>query len=142
MKMKEKLKTELQRLGLMPIEEEFGIVFKYQMLNYIFFDSSEDDDYLNICVPYVFEVDEDNILRVFAAVNNCNKILKVVKVVVNDDHVWACYEAKLPKDISLEDVLIYAVHSLFVAHLEFVEQYEKLLLPEDDDLAEAATLCS
>ena len=35
MKMKEKLKTELQRLGLMPIEEEFGIVFKYQMLNYI-----------------------------------------------------------------------------------------------------------
>ena len=57
MKMKEKLKTELQRLGLMPIEEEFGIVFKYQMLNYIFFDSSDDDDYLNICVPYAFEVD-------------------------------------------------------------------------------------
>lgn len=142
MKMKEKLLAELLKQGLMPIQEEFGIVFKYQMVNYIFFEDDEDDDYLNICVPYILEVNEDNMPCVFAAVNHINKLLKVVKMVINDDHVWACYEAKLPNDAPLEGVLTFAVHSLFIAHQEFIEQYEKLSQSDENDEVAQPTLCS
>lgn len=45
MKLVDKVMVELQKLGLLPQKEEFGIAFKYQMVNYIYLDN-DDEEYI------------------------------------------------------------------------------------------------
>ncbi len=125
MKMTDKVLAELQKQGFLPQREDFGIVFKYQMVNYLYFENKEDDEYFNLYIPYIFEVDKENMADVLTTINAINNAMKVVKLVVNDDHVWACFEEELPKDASLEDVLPYAVATLFHAREQFYEQLKK-----------------
>ncbi len=125
MKMTDKMLEELQKQGFLPQREDFGIVFKYQMVNYLYFENKEDDEYFNLYIPYIFEVDKENMADVLTTINAINNEMKVIKLVVNDDHVWACFEEELPKDASLEDILPYAVGTLFHARQQFYEQLKK-----------------
>lgn len=125
MKMIDKVMDELQKQGLLPQREEFGIVFKYQMTNFLYLEDKEDEGYFSLYAPYIFEVDEENLTDVLMTVNAINNAMKVVKLVVNDDHVWACFEEKLPKDACLEDVLPYAVVTLSHSRQQFYDQLKK-----------------
>ncbi len=125
MKMIDKVLEELQKQGFLSQREDFGLTFKYQMTNYLYLEDKEDEDYFSLYVPYIFEVDKENMADVYTVINTINNAVKVVKLVVNDDHVWACFEEKLPKDAGLEDVLPSAVTTLFYARQQFYEELKK-----------------
>jgi hypothetical protein len=125
MKMIDKVMEELQKQGFLPQREDFGIAFKYQMTNYLYLEDKEDEDYFSLYAPYIFEVDSENMADVLVTINAINNAMKVIKLVVNDDHVWACFEEKLPKDANLEDIIPYAVVTLFHARQQFYEQLKK-----------------
>ena len=125
MKMIDKVMKELQKHGLLPERKEFGIAFKYQMTNYLYLDDSDDEDYFSLYAPYIFEVDSENMTDVLVTVNAINNAMKVVKLVVVDDHLWACFEEKLPKDANVENIITYAVVILFHARQQFYEQLKK-----------------
>ncbi len=125
MKMTDKVLEELQEQGFLPQRVDFGIVFKYQMVNYLYFENKNDDEYFNLYIPYLFEVDKENMADVLTAINAINNAIRVVKLVVNDDHVWACFEEELPKDASLEDIVPYALVTLFHAREQFYEELKK-----------------
>lgn len=125
MKLIDKVMKELQEQGFLPKREEFGIAFKYQMTYYICLEDEEDEDYFSLYAPYIFEVDSENMSDVFVAINAVNNAMKVIKLVVNDDHVWACFEEKLPKDANLEEIVPYAVVTLSRARQQFYEQLKK-----------------
>lgn len=126
MKMIDKVFEELQKQGFLPQRENFGIAFKYQMLNYLYLEDKDDEDYFSLYAPYIYEVDEDNVADVLATINTINNAMKVVKLVVNDNHVWACYESKIPKEVNLEDIVPYTIVTLFQSRHQFYKQLKNV----------------
>ena len=126
MKMIDTVMEVLQKQGLLPQREEFGIIFKYQMANFLYLFEENDENYFSMYMPYIFEVDEENIDDVLKAINIVNNEMKVLKLVVNDDNVWCCFEEKLTKNTDLEEIVSYAVISLFQAQIKFFESLKKV----------------
>ena len=119
MKMKEKVLLELKKLGLMPEDQEGNILFKYQMLPYLYLNDADDEDYYALYVPYVQEVTDENEYEVLKAMNECNNSIKSVKLVNNGGHVWIGYELRIPPDADLSGLVEYTVRGLYGAWLKF-----------------------
>ena len=115
MKMIDKVMEELQRQGLVPSIEDFGIAFKYQMKTFLCFKNEDDGEYFTMYMPY-------NELEVLRAMNAINHAMKVVKLIINEHDVWVCFEEELPKDASVEDIVPFAIVTLFQACQRFYEQ--------------------
>ena len=112
----------LQGEGLMPSKDEDGdIVFKYQMNNYIIFDTPDDEPYLQIALPRIYDVTDDNLVEVLAACNNINRTMKVAKTIITGDNrsVWAVYETIL--DPVYDDFLPRALNILVETQKNFYE---------------------
>lgn len=117
----------LQGEGLMPSKDEDGdIVFKYQMNNYIIFDTSDDEPYLQIAMPHIYDVTDDNLVEVLAACNNINRTMKVAKTIITGDcrSVWAVYEKILDSNPVYDDFLPRALNILVETQKNFYEVVE------------------
>lgn len=119
MKTNEKVLLELKKLGLMPEEHEGNILFKYQMLSYLYLNDADDEDYYAMYMPYVQEITEDNEYEVLKVMNECNNSMKSVKLVNNDGHVWIGYELRLPPDADLSGIVEHTVIGLYGAKMKF-----------------------
>lgn len=95
MKTIEKVFEALKSEGLVPSMEEFGIAFKFQMTNYIYMQDENDEEFFNMLIPNIFDVNEENEYDVLRAVNAVNNSMKVVKLVVSGDSIWVCFENEL-----------------------------------------------
>lgn len=126
MKMIDKVFEELKRQGVVPTMEDFGIMFKYQMTNYLCLIDKEDEEYFNMYVPSIFEVSEENEHEVLKAINKVNNSIKVVKLTINGDSVWIGFEEELPKDADVADVVPYAITGLFRARQQFYEALKEV----------------
>ncbi|MDD7317353.1 MAG: YbjN domain-containing protein [Prevotella sp.] len=117
----------LQSEGLMPSKDEDGdIVFKYQMKNYIIFDTSDDEPYLQIALPQIYDVTDDNLIEVLAACNKINRVMKVAKTIISGDNssVWAVYEAILDSNPVYKDFIPRALNILVETQKNFYDVIE------------------
>lgn len=117
----------LQGEGLMPSKDEDGdIVFKYQMNNYIIFDTSDDEPYLQIAMPHIYDVTDDNLVEVLAVCNNINRTMKVAKTIITGDcrSVWAVYETILDSNPVYDDFLPRALNILVETQKNFYEEVD------------------
>lgn len=117
---------ELKRQGVVPTMEDFGIMFKYQMTNYLCLIDKEDEEYFNMYVPSIFDVSEENEYEVLKAINKVNISMKVVKLTINGDNVWVGFEAEMPKDADVSDVVPFAITGLFRARQQFYEALKEV----------------
>ena len=69
---KKELTAYLEAQGLQPQVEDFGIHFRYQMLNFWFLTDEKDQQYLRLVMPGVMDVDENNRTDVWIA---CEQLL-------------------------------------------------------------------
>lgn len=119
MKMNEKVLLELKKLGLMPEEHEGNLLFRYQMLSYLYLNDEDDENYYAMYMPYVQEITEDNEYEVLKVMNECNNSMKSVKLVNNDGNVWIGYELRLPPDADLSELVEHTVRGLYGAKMKF-----------------------
>ncbi len=108
----------------MPNKDEDGdIVFKYQMKTYIIFDTSDDEQYLQIALPGIYDVTEDNLVEVLAACNSVNRGIKVAKAIITGDNksVWTVYESMLDTTPVYGDIIPRALEILVAAQKSFYE---------------------
>lgn len=119
MKMYEKVLLELKKLGLMPEEHEGNILFRYQLLSYLYLNDADDEDYYAMYMPYIQEITEDNEYEVLKVMNECNNSMKSVKLVNNDGDVWIGYELRLPPDADLSELVEHTVRGLYGAKMKF-----------------------
>ena len=131
MKMIDKVMVELQKLGLLPQKEEFGIGFKYQMVKYVYMDG--DEEYLKMYIPGIMEVDDDDLGMMLTILNSINNKMKVVKLVVVDNLVWCCYEARVHEGVNLGDMVEHAVEALHVSYQQFHDLLEGLVEAASDN---------
>ena len=120
----EEIINYLQNEGLMPKKDEDGdIVFKYQMKNFIIFDTTDDEQYLQIALPGIYDVTEENLVEVLAACNSVNRGIKVAKVIITGDNksVWVVYESMLDTTPVYDDIVPRSLEILKTKQKSFYE---------------------
>lgn len=114
----------LQGEGLMPRKDEDGdILSKYQMKNFIIFDTADDEQYLQIALPGIYDVNEENLVEVLAACNSVSRSIKVAKAIVTGDNksVWVVYESMLDTTPVYGDIIPRSLEILMAAQRSFYE---------------------
>lgn len=91
--MKEKILEAFRDLGFKLEEEEgMGYCFNYEGLNLLYMYNENDEEFLNIALPGIVEVEEDRMLQICALLEKINSTLKYVKAYMLGNSVWLFYE--------------------------------------------------
>ena len=112
--MKENILETFRDLGFKLEEEEgMGYCFNYEGLNLLYMYNENDEEFLNIALPGIIEVEEDRMLQICALLEKINSTLKYVKTYMLGNSVWLFYEREL---FGEEDLM--TVISRMILHLE------------------------
>ena len=94
--MKEKILEAFRDLGFKLEEEEgMGYCFNYEGLHLLYMYNENDEEFLNIALPGIVEVEEDRMLQICALLEKINSTLKYVKTYMLGNSVWLFYEREL-----------------------------------------------
>ena len=119
---KEELLAYLREQGFQPKEEDFGIFFRYQMLNFLIFTDDEDPLYIRLVLPGIMDVDQNNREDVLEACNRVSCDVKVAKCFISDNKdVWIACEQLLDQDPKYDDILPRSLHILMVSQQAFFD---------------------
>ncbi len=107
--------------GFVPgYDEDRDIRFKYQMRTFIVSDYEDDKQFLQIMMPYIFDVTPENRRMTLEACNKINAEKKIVKAAVINNSVFLTTEILLdttpePKDFVMRmlDMLLGAQQTFY-----------------------------
>jgi hypothetical protein len=112
--------------GLRPQKEDFGIFFRYQMLNFIIHWDEEDDHFIRFSIPNIFDVDDNNRLDVLMVCNALNMERKVIKAITAQESVWITAEQLLDQTPVYDDIIPRTLGMLLEARADFYEKLKNL----------------
>lgn len=122
--------------GYRPHETPFGIAFKNEGANFLYFNDKDDEQYFRLVMPAIFEVTEDNEDAVLRAMNHVNNNLKVVKLYTmnteDEDgknpevNVWVAFEILADTTPELADIVPRAINLLQAARNVFYSKLEEI----------------
>lgn len=93
--MKEKILDAFKNLGFeMEDLEELGYGFEYEGIHYLWM-ANNDEDFLNIAVPAIFDMADTNELEFYQVMDKLNSTLKFIKVNELGNSMWMFYEREL-----------------------------------------------
>lgn len=103
--MKEKIVEALRDLGFI-LEEVSGIGyhFKFEAVN-MFYLNSEDEQFVSIIVPGIFETEHSDMEVVYKTMEKVNSTLKYVKAYLWNDSITLTYEREMFGEENLEEML-------------------------------------
>ncbi|MBR5169115.1 MAG: hypothetical protein IKW85_00940 [Muribaculaceae bacterium] len=121
--------------GFRPHETPFGIAFKHEGINFLYFKDEEDELYFRLMMPAIFQVTEDNeemILRAMNEVNNSIKVIKLYTMDMEDEQgkkdtsVWVAFEILADSTPELTDFVPRAISLLKGGRIAFLSKLEEL----------------
>ena len=117
---KDDVLTALDNLGF-GVEEinEYFYHFEYEEVNYLYNYDEDDEDFLHLSIPAIFQVTEDNAEMVMPVINRANDIIKYAKIVYSQEMVWATFEYPLFEWVDIEELLEFAIRMLQSAAVTF-----------------------
>ena len=117
MNQKEIILDQLKAMGFEPIElGDVGYVFKYEEMNYLYMPDDDDEHFLRIVIPQLFEVTDENRVAVLEAMHDTGLMLKYAKVcIMYENAVWAIYEYRLTSTDNLAELLEHIIRVLEAA---------------------------
>ena len=121
----------LKEQGLCPqVDDDGDIIFKYQMLTFIYFENDEDEKFFRLALPGIYDVTEDNRISVLEAANEVNKRLKVAKVFIPNNDVWVSAETLMDDTPELDDFVPRILNILLGSRQTFYEIVNELTSPK------------
>lgn len=115
----------LQSLGFKPqIDDDGDIFVRYQMKTfYVMGANSDDEDYLVVVFPQMYEVNEGEETKVLATCNKTTREIKLVKVYIDQTlkNVSASCEFYYHGEESLKTCLDKAIEILGMVRLTFIK---------------------
>ena len=112
--MKEQILDAFKALGFeMEEMEGLGYGFQYEGKHYLYMYNEDDEDFLNISIPAVLDLDDENNVGFYQVMDKLNGTLKYVKANKLNDSMWLFYERELFGGEDLKQVL-----SRMIFHLE------------------------
>lgn len=138
MTQKEIIMEQLTSMGAAPVElENVGYVFKYDDINYLYLPDDDDEQFLRIVIPHLFDVTEENHVAVLEAIHDTACLLKYAKVcIMRDASAWAIYEHKLCPTDNMQELLEHIIRVLEATALVFQKKMngeEVMLFSEDTE---------
>ena len=121
--------------GFRPHETPFGIAFKKEGTNFLYFKDEEDEQYFRLMMPAIFEVTEDNEDMILKAMNDVNGNIKVVKLYTmemeNEDgkkstSVWVAFEILADTTPEMADIVPRAIALLKGGRIAFLTRLEEM----------------
>jgi hypothetical protein len=121
--------------GFRPHETPFGIAFKSEGLNFLYFKDADDEQYFRLMMPAIFVVTEDNeetIMRVMNDVNGSIKVVKLYTMNLEDEQgkeetsVWVAFEILADTTPELSDIVPRALALLRSARVSFLARLEEV----------------
>lgn len=108
---------QLKAMGFEPLEfGDLGSVFKYEDVSYLYMPDDDDEQFLRIVIPQLYEVTEENRVAVLDAMHETSLMLKYAKLcIMYEDAVWAIYEHRLNSSDNLSDLLEHIIRVLEAA---------------------------
>ena len=121
----EKVFQYLKEEGLVPqFDSKGNINYKYQMKNFYYINNDDDPNFINLTLPKIYEVNDDNRYAVFEALNEVNETTKVVKVTISSDSVWCATEIMLDSTPELGDLFPRLMNILITSQQKFYKFIE------------------
>ena len=115
----------LQSLGFKPqIDDDGDIFVRYQMKTfYVMGANSDDEDYLVVVYPQMYEVNEGEETKVLAVCNKITREIKLTKVYIDQTlkNVSACCEFYYNGEESLKTCLDKAIEILGMVRSTFIK---------------------
>lgn len=112
--MKEKILEAFKALGFKMEElEGLGYSFEYEGKNFLYMYNEDDEDFLNIALPAVLDIDDENNVGFYQLMDKINSTLKYVKAYKLNDSMWFFYERELFGGEDMTQIL-----SRMILHLE------------------------
>lgn len=117
--------SALQSLGVKPqIDDDGDIFIRYQMKTfYVMGANSNDEDYLVVIFPQMYEIDEGEETKVLAACNKMTREVKLAKIYIDHTlkNVTASCEFYYNGEESLKTCLNKAIEILGMVRLTFIK---------------------
>lgn len=130
--MKEKILEAFAELGFkLEQMDDFGYGFSYEGTNFIFMPNADDEEFLNICVPGIYDLEEESPLTFIELMNKINSTLKYIKAYELGKSIWLFYERELFGDEDLMKVI-----SRMILHLEAGLMFSRKAMAEIKENAE------
>lgn len=138
--MKEKIKNAFEALGF-ELEEldDFGCKFQYEGSNYLWMYCDNDDEFLNISLPGVLDLEKVDEMLFYKLMDHLNGTLKYVKVNMLHDSMWFFYERELMGDEDLERIIPRMISHLYHAMDMLHKGIEKRSADDNDDSTNSTT---
>ena len=111
--------------------DAFGYGFSYEGTNFIIMLNSDDEEFLNICVPGIYDLEEESPLTFIELMNKINSTLKYIKAYELGKSIWLFYERELFGDEDLMKVI-----SRMILHLEAGLMFSRKAMSEIKENAE------
>ena len=109
----EKLQEYLKNEGYLPELTEFGLQFKSENLDFLSFKDDQDELFLNLFFPQIFEVTQENHQDVLVAIDRANSEVKVAKGSVRfGNAVWVGVEMLLSENFDLNDIVPRSINMM------------------------------
>ena len=89
----------LEEQGICPIYEEGFLTFSYQNINFLYLEDERDKTFYSLYIPGILKVDHTCKCDVLEVTNAINNELKIVKLILNGEYVWAGMEQRLSSDV-------------------------------------------
>lgn len=117
MNQKEIILDQLKAMGFEPFElGDVGFVFNYEDMNYLYMPDDDDEQFLRIVIPHLFEVTDENRVAVLDAMHETGLMLKYAKVcIMYENAAWAIYEHRLTYTDNLAELLEHIIRVLEAA---------------------------
>ena len=123
---KRNLGSYLSNEGFQPQETDFGFVFKFKELTFVIFWDDDDNQYLKLVLPSIYNVNDNNRDDALVAANQVNIEWKVIKAVVHSDEVWVVAEQLIDKDPNLSDLIPRTIQILIQGRESFYKHLEEI----------------
>lgn len=124
--MLEKVFEYLKNEGLVTERVDNRIRFKYQMFYFVIFGETDDERFLNITLPEIYEVNADNRIDALEAINTVNDGTKLVKLYIYDNEVWVGVEQLLDSTPDLGDIIPRTLRVLIDGRERFYNALKQL----------------
>lgn len=132
--MKEKILAAFENLGFnLEDNESLGYHFYYEGINFLYMYNEDDEDFLNISVPGIYDLEEDNKEDYDELKEKINSTLKYVKAYTLGDSLWLFYERDLLGNEDVEEVIRCMILHLAAALMFARDSIEKIENGESDE---------
>ena len=122
----------LSKEGYKPyIDEADDVVFKAQGYSFYVDNTKSDDTYLQIVLPYLMEVDTEDLVQFWSAMGACNEVthnIKLVQAYVDDDgDVMFATDTYLGNDGKMDEFIDASITYMIRAIDSFNEYYKDFM---------------